>query len=59
MEKPETTETDYLCPKGCGTNLEYGSFADVYNGIRGYSCSECNMIWTTGELKQKGVISDA
>lgn len=56
MEKPETTETEHRCPKGCGSHLEYGAFADARHGIRGYSCPECNIVWTTGELKRKGVI---
>ena len=58
MEPPETTETDYECPRECGNDLEYGRFADARRGIRGYSCPECGIIWTTGELKRLGVIAD-
>jgi len=58
MDDIETEETDYECPKGCDNTLEYGHFADARKGIRGYSCSECGYIWTTGDLKQMGVIED-
>lgn len=56
MEPPETTETDHECPEGCGNTLEYGRFVDARKGIRGYSCPECDLIWTTGELRKKGVL---
>lgn len=58
MEEPETTETDYECPRGCENTLVYGKFADARRGIRGYSCEECGYIWTTGDLKRRGIIPD-
>lgn len=58
MDEIDTTTTDYDCPRGCGNKLEYGKFTDARLGIRGYSCPECSIIWTTGELKRKGVIED-
>ena len=54
----ELTETEYPCPKGCDETLAYGGFVDAREGIRGYSCSECNYIWTTGGLKRLGIIED-
>lgn len=58
MDEPETTETEYRCPKECGSRLRYGKFVDARHGIRGYSCPECNLIWSTGQLKRLGVIEE-
>jgi len=56
MQEPDTTETEYDCPRCGGEKLNYGKFADARLGIRGYSCPACEVIWTTDELKRKGVI---
>ena len=57
MQEPDTTETEYDCPRCGGEKLNYGKFADARLGIRGYSCPACEVIWTADELKRKGVIN--
>lgn len=58
MDPPEPTTTEFECPRECGNRLEYGRFADARRGIRGYSCPECELIWTKGELDRLGVVED-
>jgi len=58
MNEIQTVDTEYDCPNGCDRELEYGRFVDAREGIRGYSCPNCEYIWTTSELKRKGVIEE-
>lgn len=46
------------CPN-CDGNLLYGALLDAVTGQRGYGCDSCTMGYTTGELKDKGVLSDS
>lgn len=54
----DVVETEYDCPRGCDNKLDYGKYIDADRGIRGYTCSECNYGWNSGQLQRMGVKED-